>query len=151
MQCRWQAQILYVETNKALCYGRALKALHRIVQAINCVLFPLCKRKLAFEILSDTSIRHETGIELDKRENSFNQFRLVYSAEIKRQRSIGSLSLFLRGTFLTGLSQNTEGRIERCLVALEAITVRMLCACIDKGPTQHTVQTVWCWTAVEML
>jgi len=110
-QCGWQAQILYVETTTAICYRRVLRALYRTVQAISCVLYPRCKRKLAFEILSDTSIRHETGIELDKRENSFNQFRLVYSAEIKRQRSIGSHSLFLRGTFLTGLSQNTEARI----------------------------------------
>jgi len=109
------------------------------VQAINCLLFPLCKRKLAFEILSDASIRHETGIELDKRENSFNQFRLVYSAEIKRQRSIGSHPLFLHGTFLTGLSQYPEARIERCLVAVEVITVGVLCACVDKGPTPSTV------------
>jgi hypothetical protein len=134
---------IYVETTDVLCYGRALKGLYRIVQAINCMLFPLCKRKLAFDILSDTSIRHETGIELDKRENSFNQFRLVYSAEIKRQRSIGSHSLFLRGTFLTGLAQNTEARVERCLVALVAVGV--LCACVD------IVQTAWCWTAVDML
>jgi hypothetical protein len=85
----------------------ALNALF-IVQATDCSVFPLCKRKLAFEIFSKASIRHETGVELNKRENSFNQFRLVYSAEIKHQRSIGSQSLFLRGTFLTVLSQYTE-------------------------------------------
>jgi len=115
-----------------------LKGLYSTVQAINRLLFPLCKRKLAFEILSNASIRHETGIELDKRENSFNQFRLVYSAEIKRQRSIGSHHLFLHSTFLTGLSQYTEARIERSLVAVEAITVGVLCACVDKSPTPNT-------------
>jgi hypothetical protein len=105
------------------------------------MLFPLCKRKLAFEILSDASIVHETWIEFDKRENSFNQFRLVYSTEIKRQRSIGSLSLFfLRGTRLPGPSQYTEASIERWLVALEAITVGVPCACVDKGPTPSSVQ-----------
>jgi hypothetical protein len=136
---------LYVEATNALCYGRALKALYGAVQAINCMLLPLCKRKLTFEILSDASIRHETGIELDKRENSFHLYRLVYSAEIKRQRSIASL--FLRGIFLTGLSQYTEARIERRLVALEAITVGVPFACVDKCPTPSTsVQTAWCCT-----
>jgi hypothetical protein len=100
---------LYVETTNALCYGRALKALHRIVQAINCVLFPLCKRKLAFEILSDTSMRHETGIELDKRGNSFNQFRLVYSAEIKRQRSVGSFTFYVADFSLVSRKTPKQG------------------------------------------
>ena len=105
------------------------------------MLFPLCKRKLAFEILSDTSIRHETGIELDKRENSFNQFRLVYSAEIKRQRSIGCfyLSLSFYVAYFSLFSKNTEARIERSLVALEAITLGVLCACVDTGPIPSTV------------
>jgi len=74
-QCGWHAQILYVEKTSALYYGHASKALYSIVQSRNCMLFPVCKRKLAFEILSDTSIVHETGIEFDKRENSFNEFR----------------------------------------------------------------------------
>lgn len=138
-QCGWHAQILYVETTNALCYGRTLMALYSIVQARNCTLSPLRKRKLAFEILSDASISHETGIELDKRENSFNQFRLVYSAEIKRQRSIGSHFLFLRGTLLAQSLLLTEARIERSLVALEAITDDVLCACVDKGPTPSTL------------
>jgi hypothetical protein len=104
------------------------------------MLSPPYKRKLAFEILSEASIKHETGIELDKRENSCNQFRLVYSAEIKRRRNIGSRSLFLRATFLAVLSQCNEKRIARRLVALEAITVGVLNACVEKAPIPSAKQ-----------
>jgi hypothetical protein len=61
--------------NRPWCYYSALKGC--TVQAVNCMPFPLCKRTLAFEILSKAFIRYETGVELGER-YQWVSFGLLY-------------------------------------------------------------------------